>query len=52
MKITAHFDSPDRADFAAGALKKSLSPLTKIETEYSLEIAEFIRNNLDEKIAV
>ena len=36
MKITAHFDSPDRADFAAGALKKALSPLTKIETEYSL----------------
>lgn len=26
--------------------------LTNIETEYSVEIAEFIRNNLDEKIAV
>ncbi len=33
MKITAHFNSPDSADFAAGALKKALSPLTKIETE-------------------
>lgn len=33
MKITAHFDSPDSADFAAGAIKRALSPLTKIETE-------------------
>ncbi|MBQ5317698.1 MAG: hypothetical protein J6K17_01205 [Oscillospiraceae bacterium] len=33
MKITAHFNSPDDADFAAGALKKLLSPHTKIETE-------------------
>ncbi|MBQ8786638.1 MAG: hypothetical protein IJZ61_03275 [Oscillospiraceae bacterium] len=33
MKITAHFNSPDSADFAAGALKRTLSPLTKIETE-------------------
>ncbi len=33
MKITAHFNSPDSADFAAGALKRALSPLTKIETE-------------------
>ena len=36
MKITAHFNSPDRADFAAGALKKTLSPLTKIEMDYNL----------------
>lgn len=35
MKITAHFNSPDSADFAAGALKRTLSPLTKIETESS-----------------
>ena len=33
MKITAHFDSPDSADFAAGALKRTLSPLTVIETK-------------------
>jgi len=33
MKITAHFNSSDSADFAAGALKRALSPLTKIETE-------------------
>ncbi len=33
MKITAHFNSPDNADFAAGALKRILSPLSKIETE-------------------
>lgn len=33
MKIIAHFNSPDAADFAAGALKKALSPLTKIETD-------------------
>lgn len=36
MKIIAHFDSPDSADFAAGALKNALSPLASIETkEYS-----------------
>ena len=33
MKITAHFNSPDSADFAAGALEKSLSSFTKVETE-------------------
>ena len=33
MKITAHFESPDSADLAAGALKRALSPLSKIETE-------------------
>lgn len=33
MKITAHFNSPDNADFAAGALKRILSPLSTIETE-------------------
>ena len=33
MKITASFDSPDSADFAAGALKRALSPLTLIETK-------------------
>lgn len=33
MKITASFDSPDSADFAAGALKRALSPLTQIETK-------------------
>ena len=33
MKITAHFDSPDSADFAAGALRKELSPLSAIETK-------------------
>lgn len=33
MKITASFDSPDSADHAAGALKRALSPLTKIETK-------------------
>ncbi len=35
MKITAHFNSPDTADFAAGALMRTLSPLTKITTEVS-----------------
>lgn len=36
MKIIAHFDSPDSADHAAGALKNALSPLSSIETkEYS-----------------
>ncbi|MBP1549346.1 MAG: hypothetical protein J6A05_05020 [Oscillospiraceae bacterium] len=33
MKITAHFNSSVSADFAAGTLKRVLSPLTKIETE-------------------
>ena len=33
MKIIAHFDSPDSADFAAGALRNALSPLTAIETK-------------------
>ena len=33
MKITAHFDSPDSADFAAGALRRELSPLSAIETK-------------------
>lgn len=33
MKIIAHFDSADSADFAAGALKNALSPLTSIETK-------------------
>ncbi|MCH5350073.1 MAG: hypothetical protein J1E40_12170 [Oscillospiraceae bacterium] len=33
MKITAHFDSPDSADFAAGALRNVLSPLSAIETK-------------------
>lgn len=33
MKITASFDSPDSADFAAGALKRALSPLASIETK-------------------
>ena len=38
MKIIAHFDSPDSADFAAGALKNALSPLASIETkEYSAQ---------------
>lgn len=36
MKIIAHFDSPDSADFAAGALKNALSPLASVEAkEYS-----------------
>ncbi|MDE5742387.1 MAG: hypothetical protein K2H90_08065 [Oscillospiraceae bacterium] len=33
MKIIAHFDSPDSADFAAGALKNALSPLASVETK-------------------
>lgn len=33
MKIIAHFDSADSADFAAGALKNALSPLSTIETK-------------------
>ena len=33
MKITAHFNSADSADFAAGAIRRTLSPHTKIETE-------------------
>lgn len=33
MKIIAHFDSADSADFAAGALKNALSPLASIETK-------------------
>lgn len=33
MKITASFSSPDSADFAAGALKRTLSPLATIETK-------------------
>lgn len=38
MKIIAHFDSPDSADFAAGALKNALSPLASIETkDYSAQ---------------
>ena len=37
MKITASFDSPDSADFAAGALKRALSPLARIETKNSNE---------------
>lgn len=38
MKIIAHFDSPDSADFAAGALRNALSPLASIETkEYSAQ---------------
>lgn len=35
MKITAHFNSSVSADFAAGALKRVLSPLSKIETQNS-----------------
>ncbi|MCM1330644.1 MAG: hypothetical protein NC253_14560 [Ruminococcus sp.] len=31
MKITAHFDSADSADFAAGALKNALSPLASVD---------------------
>ena len=38
MKIIAHFDSPDSADFAAGALRNALSPLASVETkEYSAQ---------------
>lgn len=33
MKIIAHFDSPDSADFAAGALKNAISPLSSVETK-------------------
>ncbi|MDE5859819.1 MAG: hypothetical protein K2H23_05475, partial [Oscillospiraceae bacterium] len=33
MKIIAHFDSPDSADFAAGAVKNAISPLSSIETK-------------------
>ena len=33
MKITASFNSPDSADFAAGALKRALSPLASVETK-------------------
>lgn len=49
MKIIAHFDSPDSADFAAGALKNALSPLASIETkEYS---AQNQTNNMNKMIA-
>lgn len=38
MKIIAHFDSADSADFAAGALKNALSPLASVETkDYSAQ---------------
>lgn len=33
MKIIAHFDSADSADFAAGALKNALSPLSSVEAK-------------------
>lgn len=46
MKITAHFNSPDSADFAAGALKRTLSPLTKIETENQLEYDDNVSINI------
>ncbi len=46
MKITAHFNSPDSADFAAGALKRALSPLTKIETECNLLVDNDISINI------
>lgn len=46
MKITAHFNSPDSADFAAGALKRALSPLTKIETENHLSANDNISINI------
>ncbi len=46
MKITAHFNSPDSADFAAGAIKKALSPLTKIETDSKLLVTDDISTNI------
>ncbi|MDE7303623.1 MAG: hypothetical protein K2N60_09945 [Oscillospiraceae bacterium] len=33
MKIIASFDSPDSADFAAGAVKRAISPLSTISTK-------------------
>lgn len=33
MKITASFDSPDSADFAAGAIKRAISPLSSVKTK-------------------
>lgn len=45
MKIIAHFDSPDSADFAAGAVKNAISPLSSIETkEYSAQKGKDIMN--------
>lgn len=47
MKIIAHFDSPDSADFAAGALKNALSPLASVETkEYSAQNYTNQRNSV------
>lgn len=33
MKIIASFDSPDSADFAAGAVKRAISPLSTVVTK-------------------
>ncbi len=33
MKIISSFDSPDSADFAAGAIKRAVSPLSSVETK-------------------
>ena len=45
MKIIAHFDSPDSADFAAGALKNALSSLSSVEAkEYHAKSAQ---NNMN-----
>ena len=46
MKITAHFDSSDSADFAAGELKRALSPLASISTNSSPEVSDNLSINL------
>ncbi|MCM1059402.1 MAG: hypothetical protein NC452_03820 [Eubacterium sp.] len=33
MKIRASFDSPDSADFAAGAIQRAISPLSSVKTK-------------------
>lgn len=45
MKIIAHFDSADSADFAAGALKNALSSLSSVEAkEYPAKNADIGMN--------
>lgn len=46
MKITAHFDSPDSADFAAGALKRAVSPLSSIKISKSSPDSDKIGMNI------
>ncbi|MGN0675184.1 MAG: hypothetical protein ACI4KG_05500, partial [Oscillospiraceae bacterium] len=46
MKITAYFDSPDSADFAAGALKRAISPLSTIKIKEPSSGSDKINMNI------